>query len=364
MQLTVTKEAILDGLQKVQAIVQSKTPLPVLSNVLLKAEKNKLTMTTTDLGVSVKTSVEAEVSKTGATTLPARKMFSIIRELPNQEIEIEVDDTDVAVIKCGASVFKLMGKSEDEFPGLPKFDSCKEYTLHQGEFRQMLQQTAYGASTDETRYVLNGVLLSFKDDKLVVVATDGRRLALVEKEIEFSKDGEAEMILPSKTVNELVKTLNDEGDLLIKATDSQIAFEFNDMLVVSKLIEGTYPNYRQVIPAGSEHRVSIERELLLNAVRRVALMTSDQSNTIKLTFSKNNLEITTNTQELGEAKETISLKYDDKKVSIAFNPVYLMDPLRTLGADEVIFEFTDDLSPGVLKINVPFLYVLMPMRLN
>lgn len=364
MQLTVTKEEILNGLQKVQAIVQSKTPLPVLSNVLLKAEKNQLTMTTTDLGVSVRTSVQAEVGKTGATTLPARKMFSIIRELPNQEIEIEVDDTDVAVIKCGASVFKLMGKSEDEFPGLPKFDSGNEYTVHQGEFREMLQQTSYGASTDETRYVLNGVLLSFKEDKLVVVATDGRRLALVEKELEFPKDAEGEMILPSKTVHELIKTLSDEGELSIKATDSQIAFEFNDMLVVSKLIEGTYPNYRQVIPAGSEHRVSIERELLLNAVRRVALMTSDQSNTIKLTFSKNSLEITTNTQELGEARETISLKYDDKKVSIAFNPVYMMDPLRSLSTDEVIFEFTDDLSPGVFKINVPFLYVLMPMRLN
>ena len=364
MQLTVTKEAILDGLQKVQAIVQSKTPLPVLSNVLLKADKNQLTLTTTDLGVSVRTSIEADVGKPGATTLPARKMFSIIRELPNQEIQIEVDDTDVAVIQCGASVFKLMGKSEEEFPGLPKFDSCSEYTLHQGEFREMLQQTAYGASTDETRYVLNGVLLSFKDEKLVVVATDGRRLALVEKEIEFPKAGEGELILPSKTVHELIKTLSDEGDVSIQATDSQIAFEFNDMLVVSKLIEGTYPNYKQVIPAGSDHRVTVERELLLNAVRRVALMTSDQSNTIKLTFSKNNLEITTNTQELGEAKETISLKYDDKKVSIAFNPIYLMEPLRTLSADEVHFEFTDDLSPGVLKINVPFLYVLMPMRLN
>lgn len=364
MQLTVSRETILDGLQKVQSIVQSKTPLPVLANVLLETENDQLSLTTTDLSVSIRTTVEANVIKPGSTTLPARKVFSIFRELNGQEIEIEVDDEDVSTIRCGSSVFKLMGKAEDEFPSLPEFDSGKQYSLEQVDFCRMLQQTSFAASHDETRYVLNGVLLSFKEDKLTVVATDGRRLALVEHECEFPSDAEADMILPSKTVNELIKTLNDEGSLSIRATDKQIAFEFEGILIVSKLIENTYPNYRQVIPASTEHRVTIERELLLNAARRVSLMTNDQSNTIRLSFRKNQLEISTVTQELGEAHESIAVKYEEKDVDIAFNPAYLMDPLRSLDTDEVFFEFSDELSPGLLKINRPFLYVLMPMRLN
>lgn len=364
MHLSVNREAILDALQKVQAIVQTKTPLPVLSNVLLKTEMSRLTLTTTDLSVSVRTSVDANIMRPGATTLPARKVFSIFRELSGQDIQIDVNDKDVATIQCGSAEFKLNGKSEDEFPSLPAFESSKKYTLHQGEFREMLQHTHYAASTDETRYVLNGVLMSFKDEKLIVVATDGRRLAMVEREVEFTQDAEADLILPSKAVHELVKTLDDEGDLEIQTTENQIAFEFNDMLVVSKLIENTYPNYRQVIPAAVERRVEIEREMLLNAVRRVSLMTSDQSNTVKLTFSENNLEVSTTTADLGEARESLPIKYSDEKVSIAFNPAYLMDPLRMLNTDEIFFEFTDELSPGLVKINKPFLYVIMPMRIN
>lgn len=364
MQLTVSREAILDGLQKVQAIVQSKTPLPVLSNVLITTENDKLCLTTTDLSISVRTHVEANIIKPGSTTLPARKVFSIFRELHGQEIEIDVNDEDVATIVCGSSTFKLMGKAEDEFPGLPAFDSGNQYTLDQADLLQMLQQTSFAASSDETRYVLNGVLLSFKDDKVVVVATDGRRLALVERECEFPSDAEADLILPSKTVQELLKTLNGEGEISIRATETQVAFEFDGILIVSKLIENTYPNYKQVIPASTEHRVAIERELLLNAVRRVALMTNDQSNTIKLSFRTNKLEISTVTQELGEAHEIIPIKYEEKDVDVAFNPAYLSDPLRALDTDEIFFEFSDELSPGIMKINRPFLYVLMPMRIN
>lgn len=362
MKLKVSKDVILEGLQKIQSVVSIRTTLPILQNILLKAEKDKLWLSATDLEVSVRTAVAADVSKTGATTLPARRIFSIFKELPGTDVELDVDDKDVAVIRSGAAFFKLIGLSEDEFPPLPKFDGGKTYNVEQATFRDMLRSTSYAASRDESRYILNGVLLSFKAGKIAVVATDGRRMALYEQEIEFPKDAEGEMVLPFKTVDELGKTLGSEGPLKIQATANQVAFEFDNMLVVSKLVEGTYPNFRQVIPAQCEERVTIEREALLTALRRVSLIASDKSNSVKLTFAKNRLEITANSPEVGEARETLDVKYTGKQLSVAFNPEFLMDPLRNLAKDEVFIELTDDLSPGVVKADVPFLYVLMPMR--
>jgi len=374
MKLKVGKDVILEGFQKVQSIVSTRTTLPVLSNVLFKAEKNTLSLSTTDLEVSVRTTVDAKVSDAGATTLPARRLFSIFRELSANDIEIAVDEKNVATVKCGSSLFKVFGISEDDFPPLPKFQGGRTYSLDQGVFREMLRTTGYAASTDETRYVLNGVLLSFKEEKLTAVATDGRRLALVEQEVEFPKESEADLVIPTKTVDELIKTLQDEGPLKIQATENQVAFEFSargegssgsgDMLIVSKLIEGTYPNFRQVIPSHSEERVPVEREALLTAVRRAALMTSDKSNSVKLAVAKNRIEITAVTPEVGEARESIPVKYGGKELSVAFNPEFLMDPLKNIVGDEVYLELTDDLSPGVLKCDTPFLYVLMPMRMT
>lgn len=372
MKLTVNRNAILEALQKVQSIVSARTTLPILSNVLVQAEDGKLWLSTTDLEVSVRTGMEAKITQTGGTTLPARRVFSIFRELSAEDVEIDVDDKDVASIKCGPSFFKIIGISDDEFPPLPKFQAARTYAMDQGTFREMLRTTGYAASHDETRYVLNGVLLSFKGDKLTVVATDGRRLALTEHEIEFPKEAEADLVLPSKAVDELVKTLVDEGPLKIQVTENQIAFEFavgsgamaSSMLIVSKLIEGTYPNFRQVIPAQSEERVQIEREIFLTSLRRVSLLASEKSNSIKLSLAKNQLEISANTPEVGEAREVMPIKYSGKQLSIAFNPEFLMDPLRHVVSDEIYLELTDELSPGVVKCDVPFLYVLMPMRMS
>ncbi len=353
---------MVEALQQVQLIVNPRTTLSILSNILIHADEDTCSLTTTDLEISMRTSVESKVSKPGASTIPARRIFSIFRELPSHTIEIDVNDKDIASIQCGSSFFKLVGISEDDFPPLPVFDECQTYILDQGVFKEMLQKTCYAASTDETRYILNSVLLSFKDDKLIMVATDGRRLALVEQEVEFPKEAEIDLILPSKTVNELIRALGDEGVLTIKVTAKQIAFEFNNLLIISKLIDGTYPNFRQVIPAQSEHRIAIEREELLTTVRRVALVTSDQSNSVKLTFVKNRLEITSITPDVGEARETLPVKYTGKEISISFNPDFLISPLKSLESDEVFMEVTDDLSPGVLKSNVPFIYVIMPMK--
>jgi DNA polymerase-3 subunit beta len=314
--------------------------------------------------VGVRCKVDAKVAKTGSSTLPARRLSSIVRELPDGAIQVEIDDKDNASVKSGSSFFKIVGLSKDEFPPMPKAEGKHSYKMEQVAFREMLRKTSYAASTDETRYVLNGVLLSFKGGKLTMVATDGRRLALVEQEIDFPDDAQGDMILPTKAVAELTQVLGDEGELTLGATDNQIMFQFDDVLVVSKLIDGTFPNYKQVIPAQCEERVTVERESLFTALRRVSLVTTDKSNAAKLTFGKNKVVISMSTPDVGEAEESLPVKYDGKEFSVAFNPEYMMDPLKTLTSDEIFLELTDELSPGVLKTDIPFLYVLMPMRIT
>lgn len=364
MKLEITKSALLEGLQTVQNIVSLRSTLPILSNVLFTADKTTLSLTTTDLEVTMRCTVDANVTKPGSTTLPVRRLASIVRELPDGTVELEVDDKDVATVTCGPSFFKIIGLSQDEFPPVPKAEGKQSYTLDQGAFREMLRKTSFAASTDETRYVLNGVFMGFKNGKVTIVATDGRRLALVEQEVDFPAEAQRDFILPTKPVNELLHSLRDEGELKIHATESQILFEFNGVLLASKLIDGTYPNYRQVIPSQSEERVMIERESLLTALRRVSLVTTDKSNATKLTFTKNKLSISMSTPDIGEARETIPVKYSGKDLAVAFNPEYMMDPLRNLTNDEIILELTDELSPGVIKTDIPFLYVLMPMRVG
>ena len=364
MKFSATKEKILEGLQQVQNVVSTRTTLPILSNVLLQAKEGTVNLTTTDLDVGVRGGFEANVDKAGATTLPARRLFTIIRELPSSEISVEIDGKNAASIRSGQSFFKILGLPEEEFPPLPKFENAKVVTMRQKDLRDGLRKTAYAISTDETRYVLNGVLFSFKENKLTLVATDGRRLAMVDIELEFPRSHEADIIIPTKAVTELQRLLTDDGDVKISVGTGQIAFDLNNTLLVSKLIEGNYPNYKQVIPSEAKERVTLERETFLNSLRRVSLLASDKSNSIKLNFSKNNIEITANTPEVGEARESLPVVYKGRDFSIAFNPEFLMAPLRNLTEDEIFFDLIDEMSPGVLKIQTPFLYVLMPMRVS
>jgi DNA polymerase-3 subunit beta len=364
MKFSATKEKLLEGLQQVQNVVSTRTTLPILSNVLLQAKEGAVHLTTTDLDVGVRGSFEANVDKIGATTLPARRLFTIIRELPSSEISIEVDGKNAASIRSGQSFFKILGLPEEEFPPLPKFENAKVVTMRQKDLHDGLRKTAYAISTDETRYVLNGVLFSFKENKLTLVATDGRRLAMLDIELEFPRSHETEIIVPTKAVTELQRLLKDDGEVKISVGSGQIAFDLNNTLLVSKLIEGNYPNYKQVIPSEAKERVTLERETFLNSLRRVSLLASDKSNSIKLNFSKNNIEITANTPEVGEARESLPVAYKGRDFAIAFNPEFLMAPLRNLTEDEVFFDLIDEMSPGVLKIQTPFLYVLMPMRVS
>jgi DNA polymerase-3 subunit beta len=363
MKLVIDKDNILEGLQKIQSGISARNTLPILYNVHLKTHEGQLQLTATDLEISVQTMCEAKVNREGGTTLPARRLLSIIRELPATEIEINVDDKDLAIIKAGASVFKIIGMSQDEFPPIQEFEGHRTFNLDQGAFRKMLTATHYASSSEESRYVLNGVLLSFRDDKLSVVATDGRRMALYEQELEFPEASAGDIVIPNKTVNELVKTLGLEGNLRIMVGDNQAAFAFGNLFIITKLVDGTFPNFRQVIPSQCEERVSLEREALLNCVKRVSLV-SDKTSSITFAFDKNEVTVSSVSSEVGEASESMAIKYNGKPVAIAFNPDFVMDCLRNLTTDEVALEFSDELSPGVMKCDAPFLYVLMPMRIR
>lgn len=369
MNLTIAKEQIINGLQSVQNVVSTRTTLPILSNVLLRAENDQLQFTATDLDVTISCGVEAKVKKTGASTVPVKRLFGIVRELSNAEIELEVDDKNCCTIRSGPSFYKINGLAADEFPPLPIFKEDKKVSLPQETVKGMLKKTSFAISTDESRYVLNGIYISLKDHKMAMVATDGRRLALVDEEADVPENSQGEFIIPAKTVNELNRLLMDKGDLDIRFAENQASFTLRDekgpgVLIVSKLIEGNYPNYRQVIPAETKERVPLNREEFLHALRRAEIMTSDKANSVKLSFGKNKLEITANSPEVGEAKESLAVNYKGPDIAIAFNPKYLIDPLTALVNDEVFFEMIDELSPGVVKINGPFLYVVMPMRLT
>ena len=362
MKFTVSRDAILNALGKGLSIVSTNASLQILQNVRIQVENGKLWLMTTDLEVSVRAEMDAEVAQPGATTLPAKKIFSIFKELTAPEIEIDVDERYAATIRSGNSNFRVVGMAPEEFPPMPSFDPARSFSLDQGVFKNMLRKTCYAASSDESRHILNGNLLSFKDNRLTVVATDGRRLAMVESEVEIPQDAEAELVVPTKTVNELIRVLGDEGPLKIRASQNQVAFELPDLQVVSKLVDGKFPVFRQVIPQSSSERVEIEREAFLATVRRAALMTSDHSRVIKLVFSKNKLEIISSAQDIGEAKERLPVKYAGKEITISFDPGFLMDCLRALNQANVYLEFSDELSPGVVKCDEPFLYVIMPMR--
>ena len=369
MNLTIAKEQILNGLQAVQNVVSTRTTLPILSNVLLRAEGEKLELTATDLDVTITSTVQAAVKSAGATTLPVKKLFGIVRELGSSELEMEVDEKNVCTLRSGASFFKIRGLGAEEFPPPPQFKDDRKVALPQEKIKGMLKKTSFAISTDESRYVLNGILLNLKDHKLTLVATDGRRLALVEEEVDVSEKSQGEFIVPAKAVSELNRLLQDKGDMEINYSDNQAAFSMKDekggaTLVVTKLIEGNYPNYRQVIPAETKERVTLSREEFLHALRRAEIMTSEKQNSVKLNFTKNNLAITANSPDVGEARESLAINYKGKDMAIAFNPGYVIEPLNALATDEVFLELIDELSPGVLKINSPFLYVVMPMRLS
>lgn len=366
MKFKITRSTFINGLKLVQNIVAGKGTLAILQNVLLEAKDNHLTMTTTDLDISIRTVEDCEVIEPGSSTLPVKLLFNAITKVAEGEVLIEIDAQERAVITAGNAKFKLAGLPEKEFPKLPQDEETYEYKIQQNKFREMLKKVSYSASQDDTRRTLKGVLISFKDSKLTMVATDGRRLAMIFEEMEFPKDSERDIVLPSKAVAELQRSLANEGDLSLMIQNSQICFKLEKAIIYSKLVDDVYPNYRQVIPNSTAESIVIDRQQLLDALERASVMTIDESHSTKLTFENGKLTVSSAASDIGEAKDIVPIKYAGEKIEIMFNPTFVMDPLKVIEDDEVSFNINDGHSPAIIKCTVSnnFLYVLMPLRIN
>lgn len=364
MKFKIIRSKFIEGLKSVQNIVAGKGSLPVLQNVLLESRDGEIKMTTTDLDISIMSTSVCEVLEEGQTTLPVKLLFNSISKVEEGEVEVEVDSKERATIVAGRAKFKISGLPGSEFPKLPKDENASVYTMPQAVLREMLRKVSYAASQDDTRRTLKGVLMSFKDAKVTLVATDGRRLALVENELEFPRDSEKDIVLPSKAVAELQRSLNGEGDVSVMVQKSQICFKLGNTTIYSKLMDDAYPNYRQVIPNETAETIAVDRVLLLSALERASVMTMDEAHSTKLIFEEGNLIVTSAASDIGEAKDEVPIKYAGERIEIMFNPSYVMDPLKAIDDDEITINLNNGHSPAVIKCSIAFLYVLMPLRIN
>lgn len=374
MKFKINRDHFSNGLAQVLNVVGSKAAMPILSNVLIEAEKDHISLTTTNLDLGIRCRIKAEVKEGGAITLPVKRLATIVRELPNVDVAFDSTASHQAKITSGGSNFRIMGIGAEEFPKLPDSGDDKSHTLDQGELATMLGNVAYAQSTDETRYILNGVYFSFKEGKLALVATDGRRLALVSRDLAGPVAASGAIILPAKTVAELLRLLGKGEKLTIAFNERRAAFQIetgkesggltDSIFLFSKVVEGNYPNYQQVIPKETHQRIKLERELFLQCVHRAALVTSEKSNSVKIKLTSNLLEITASSPDFGEAHESMAISYSGPDLQVAFNPQFVMDPLRALTKDEVFFELKDEVSPGVFKTLESFVCVIMPVRLS
>lgn len=366
MEVQVEKSQISKAVGLVGSIVASKpSTLPILGNVLLEtAGADQLHLVGTDLEVGISTQIPVKVIKEGSVTVPAKKLQEIMRELPEGEVEISVAKNNAVNIKAGKGYFKLMGLAKDDFPKLPERNEEQAIELEQALVKESLTLTSFAISHDETRYVLNGVLISAKGSKIRFVATDGRRLAYIEKEFADKKGREFEMIVPMKAIQELVKILSWEGTVRIIQTQNQAIFDTGTTYLVSRLIEGHFPNYEQVIPKGEKTTTEANREELLQAIRRTSLLASPESPAVKMDFVKGKILVSSRSPNLGEAREELTASVTGDDVAIGFNPNYLIDVLKNLDVDKVSLSLTDPDKPGLLRGKDGYLYVIMPMQLG
>jgi DNA polymerase-3 subunit beta len=374
MKFKINRDHFANGLAQVLNVVGSKATMPILSNVLIEAEKDHISLTTTNLDLGIRCRIKAEIKDPGSVTLPVKRLAGIVRELPNLDVTVDGSPNHQVKLTSGGSTFRIMGIGKEEFPPLPEFGEEKAHSLSQAELATMLRSVAYAQSSDESRYILNGVYFNFRDGRLFLVATDGRRLALVSKEMEIPADTAGAIILPAKTVGELTRLLDKGEKVQISFNDRRAAFQIatdkdasglvDNIYLYSKVVEGNYPNYQQVIPKETHQRIKLERELLLQCVHRAALVCSEKANSVKIRLSSNLLEITAQSPDFGEAHESMAISYSGPDLQVAFNPAFVMDPLKALSKDEVFFEVKDEVSPGVFKTLDNFVCVIMPVRLS
>ena len=377
MKFKINRDHFSSGLQFVTSVVGARKTMPILQNVLIEASGSNIHLTTTNLDLGARCSVKAEVEEGGSVTIPVKELGRIIRELADMEVSVETSETPKATISTRGSVFNVIGMDSKEFPPLPELEERKNFTIKRSELISMLKSVSYAQSVNEERYMLKGVFFQCDKEKLSLVATDGRRLAVTQKSINASEEDQGEFILPSLTVSEIEKMPDIGETVRLAFTDRQVAFQLDvsekknenhgfieNIYLVSKVVEGKYPNYKQVIPRDDFNFAEVERELMQECVHRAALVSDEK---ITLRIKPKEMEIT-GQSTLGDACESMNISYAGEETTVSFNPRFILDPLRYISQDKLKLEFRDDMSPGVFRVleseksDVSILCVVMPIR--
>jgi len=365
MKFNLSKQILLEGLQTVIGVVPSRPALSILSNIKIVAKNNELTLMATDMDISISVIIPAAIEREGAATLPAKVLFNIVKGVSNNEISIELDDNHNARLSCGSFDGSLMGTSAEDFPEFPSSEGLEPIILEQLHIKNGLQRTEYCSAVNDTRHALNGVSMQLSNGALTFAATDGRRLAVQTNSVEGLGSLNFEYIIPQKTISELGKIVGDNGKITLKYGNNIVFFEAGSLILTSRLIEGTYPKYQQVIPTSYKTRISLPRQTFLEKINLVSLVANEDKQStpvVRLVLKPGELEVSAQGANVGHTHERIAIEYAGEELTIAFNPEYLKAPLRSLNCESVNFDLTDSRTPGVIRYQDEFLCVLMPVR--
>ncbi len=372
MQFAIAKETFLKALQKVQGIIETRKTMPILSNVLIEASQGRVDITATDLEVGMKSSYDASVAEDGKITVSAKKLYEIIKELPEEEIYFSTRENDWIDLQCGKARFNIVGLSSEEFPYLPKIDDKGYVKLNSGTLNKMVEKTVYAICQDETKYNLNGIFFKTSEQdgavSLKLVATDGHRLSLSESDFsgDSGRDLSSGVIFPKKGIYEIKKITEDgTGDILLSFVDNNSVIRKGDTILIMRLVDGEFPDYTRVVPSNNNNIAIISRSDFLHSLRRMSILSSDKFKGVRLELQNGSMEISANNPELGEAHENMEVQYTGDTTAIRFNARYLIDVLSVIEEEEIELHLKDELSPAILKpLNAKdFLSVIMPMRL-
>jgi DNA polymerase III subunit beta len=370
MEITVSKFELLRELTATQGVVERKTTIPILSNYLFEAAGDKLSLTATDLDLSLRTSCNAKVKKEGACTIPARKLYDYVKLLPDADITIRLLENHWVSIRCGRSNTKMVGMAKSNFPGLPVFPSAGVIKISAPVLRSMIAKTGFAIASEESRYTLNGALMVLKPESITMVATDGHRLAHVERAGEKFEgvSGEMKTLVPKKAMDELKSLLDSDVETIDFAKDeSTLFFRVGPRLLTSRQLTGQFPNYEAVLPKDISKSIALHGEELGAAIARVAQFADERSRAVRLRLEKGELKISASSTETGESEDSIEVAYDGEPMAIGFNAQYLMDFIKATGSCDVKLELKDAQSAGQLRPaegeDYKYRYIVMPMRI-
>jgi DNA polymerase-3 subunit beta len=370
MNFTIEKDVFLKGLSRVQGIVEKRNTIPVLSNVLLEGVDGELLLTATDLEVGMQSAYPANIRKPGKITVSAKKLYEIIKELPDKEISFNAKENCWIEVECGKAQFNIVGLSADEFPNFPKPDKGDFIPLASSLCKEMIEKTFFAVSQDESKYNLNGIFCQAQQDQgqLRLVATDGHRLSMIDKKIDVTASSELSrgVILPRKGILELKKLAEEgEGNLQLGFMENNAVVSKDQTVIIMRLVDGEFPDYSRVIPKANEQQATIAVDPFLHALRRMIILSSEKSRGVKMNFKRNLLEVSSSNPELGDAREELDIDYQGQEISVGFNARYLLDILQVQDQDHICMILKDNLSPGLIKPvkEDGYLAVIMPMRL-